>query len=413
MNTNLTTIVVIGAGQAGSWAVRTLRDEGFKGRVVLIGDEPHPPYERPPLSKAVLSGEATPESVHLLSAEMMATLSIEWLASTRVAGLDRAAKRVTLTDGQTIGYSRLVLCTGGRARALDVPGASLPGVHVLRTIDDALRLAPTLRPGTRVAVVGGGWIGLEVAATARQRGAQTTVIEAMCRLCERSVPVALSERLLDLHTAHGTKVLLEANVASFARMADGTLMVKLTDGREIVCDVAVVGIGLVPNDELARAAGLHCDGGVLVDAQCRTSDPDVFAAGDLAVARNGWAGRNMRLESWQNAQEQGIAAAKSVLGVAVHYDPLPWFWSDQYGVNLQIYGVPSPSHQVVVRDLPAAGSFIFFYLEGERVVAALGGNAARDLRFARRLIERRTLVSPDSLADESVPLAKLSSAIER
>lgn len=407
MNTNLTTIVVIGAGQAGSWAVRTLRDEGFKGRVVLIGDEPHPPYERPPLSKAVLSGEATPESVHLLSAEMMATLSIEWLASTRVAGLDRAAKRVTLTDGQTIGYSRLVLCTGGRARALDVPGASLPGVHVLRTIDDALRLAPTLRPGTRVAVVGGGWIGLEVAATARQRGAQATVIEAMCRLCERSVPAALSERLLDLHTAHGTKMLLEANVASFARMADGTLMVKLTDGREIVCDVAVVGIGLVPNDELARAAGLHCDGGVLVDAQCRTSDPDVFAAGDLAVARNGWAGRNMRLESWQNAQEQGIAAAKSVLGVAVHYDPLPWFWSDQYGVNLQIYGVPSPSHQVVVRDLPAAGGFIFFYLEGERVVAALGGNAARDLRFARRLIERRTLVSPDSLADESVPLAKL------
>ncbi|NUA28288.1 NAD(P)/FAD-dependent oxidoreductase [Cupriavidus basilensis] len=407
MNTNLTTIVVIGAGQAGSWAARTLRDEGFKGRVVLVGDEAHPPYERPPLSKAVLSGEAMPESVHLLSAETMAALSIEWLASTRVARLDRAVKQVVLTDGQTIDYGRLVLCTGGRARALDVPGASLPGVHVLRTIDDALRLAPALRPGTRVAVVGGGWIGLEVAATARQRGAQATVIEAMCRLCERSVPAALSERLLDLHTAHGTSVLLEANVASFARMADGALMVKLTDGREIACDVAVVGIGLVPNDELARAAGLHCDGGVLVDAQCRTSDPDVFAAGDLAVARNGWAGRNMRLESWQNAQEQGIAAAKSVLGVAVHYDPLPWFWSDQYGVNLQIYGVPSSSHQVVVRGLPAAGSFIFFYLEDERVVAALGGNAARDLRFARRLIERRTPVSPESLADESVPLAKL------
>lgn len=407
MNTNLTTIVVIGAGQAGSWAARTLRDEGFTGRIVLIGDEAHPPYERPPLSKAVLSGEATPESVHLLSAETMATLSIEWLGSTRVARLDRAAKLITLSDGRSIGYSRLVLCTGGRARALDVPGADLPGVHALRTIDDALRLAPALRPGARVAVVGGGWIGLEVAATARTRGAQATVIEAMHRLCERSVPAALSERLLDLHTAHGTKVLLAANVASFARMADGALMVMLTDGREIVCDVAVVGIGLVPNDDLARAAGLQCDGGVLVDAQCQTSDPDVFAAGDLAVARNGWAARNMRLESWQNAQEQGIAAAKSVLGLGVHYDPLPWFWSDQYGVNLQIYGVPSPSHRLVVRGLPAAGSFIFFYLEGERVVAALGGNAARDLRFARRLIERRTLVSADSLADESVPLAKL------
>ena len=406
MNTNLT-IVVIGAGQAGGWAARTLRDEGFAGRIVLIGDEAHPPYERPPLSKAVLSGEASPESVHLLSAETMAALSIEWQGSTRVARLDRAAKRVMLSDGRTIGYDKVILCTGGRARTLDVPGADLPSVHTLRTIDDALRLAPALRAGARVAVVGGGWIGLEVAATARKRGAQATVIEAMRRLCERSVPAALSACLLDLHAAHGTEVLLEASVASFARTADGALAVRLADGREIACDVAVVGIGLVPNDELAREAGLQCDGGVLVDAQCRTSDPDVFAAGDLAVARNGWAGRSMRLESWQNAQEQGIVAAKAALGVEAHYDPLPWFWSDQHGVNLQIYGVPMPSHQLVVRGQPTASGFLFFYLEDKRVVAALGGNAARDLRFARRLIERRTPVRPEDLADESVPLAKL------
>ncbi|AQV95806.1 pyridine nucleotide-disulfide oxidoreductase [Cupriavidus necator] len=407
MSTDPRTIVIIGAGQAGGWAARTLRNEGFDGRVVLIGDEAHPPYERPPLSKAVLAGEAAPESVHLLDAATLASLSIEWLGSSRVTRLNRAARHVRLGDGNTIAYDKLIVCTGGRARMLDVPGADLPGVHTLRTIDDAQRLGPALRPGARVAVVGGGWIGLEVAATARKRGAEVTVIEAMRRLCERSIPAALSAHLLELHAARGTEVLLETGVASISAIASGGLRVVLANGREIGCDAAVVGIGLVPNDELARAAGLDCDGGVLVDAQCRTSDPDIFAAGDVAVVRNGWAGRRMRLESWQNAQEQGIAAAKSALGREVHYDPLPWFWSDQHGTNLQIYGVPQPSQQVVARGDPASGSFVFFYLEGECVMAALGGNAARELRFARRLIENRTPVRPQDLADPGISLAKL------
>ncbi|WER47294.1 FAD-dependent oxidoreductase [Cupriavidus sp. WKF15] len=407
MSTDPRTIVIVGAGQAGGWAARTLRSEGFGGRVVLIGDEAHPPYERPPLSKAVLAGEAAPESAHLLDAATLATLSVEWLASARVARLDRAARQIELADGSTIAYDKLILCTGGRARMLDVPGADLPGVHTLRTIDDAQRLGSALRPGARVAVVGGGWIGLEVAATARKRGAEVTVIEAMRRLCERSIPAALSEHLLALHAARGTEVLLDTGVAGISAIASGGLRVALANGREIDCDVAVVGIGLVPNDELARAAGLACEGGVLVDAQCRTSDPDIFAAGDVAVARNGWAGRSMRLESWQNAQEQGIAAAKSALGHAVHYDPLPWFWSDQHDTNLQIYGVPQPSHQVVVRGDPASGSFVFFYLDGQCVTAALGGNAARDLRFARRLIEQRKPVRRQDLADPAVSLARL------
>jgi 3-phenylpropionate/trans-cinnamate dioxygenase ferredoxin reductase subunit len=407
MHTETTTIVIIGAGQAGGWAARTLREEGFEGRVVLIGDEAHPPYERPPLSKAVLAGEAAPQSVHLLDAAAMAGLSIEWLPGARVASLDRQGRRVMLADGGEIHYGKVILCTGGRARELDVPGADLPGVHTLRTIDDALRLGTVLQPDARVAVVGGGWIGLEVAATARQRGAAVTVIETMHRLCERSVPEALSAHLQALHTAQGVEVLLGAAVARFAPGPDGSLEVVLSDGRGIACDAAVVGIGLVPNDELARAAGLECDGGVLVDAQCRTSDPDILAAGDVAVARNSWAGRRLRLESWQNAQEQGIAAARSALGREVHYDPLPWFWSDQHGTNLQIYGIPSAAHQVVVRGDPAAGSFVFFYLDGDRLVAALGGNAARELRFARRLIEKRTPVRAQDLADPGVSLAKL------
>ncbi|MBP0623698.1 NAD(P)/FAD-dependent oxidoreductase [Cupriavidus consociatus] len=407
MHTEPTTIVIIGAGQAGGWAARTLRDEGFDGRVVLIGDESHPPYERPPLSKAVLAGEVAPESVHLLDAAAMAAMSVEWLASARVVNLDRTAKQVMLADGRAIGYDKLILCTGGRARELDVPGAGLPGVHTLRTIDDARRLGPVLQRDAHVAVVGGGWIGLEVAATARQRGAEVTVIETMGRLCERSLPEAMSAHLHAMHAAKGVEVLLGAAVASFAPRTTGGLDVVLSDGRSITCDAAVVGIGLVPNDELARAAGLDCEGGVLVDAQCRTTDPDIFAAGDVAVTPNSWAGRRLRLESWQNAQEQGIAAVRSALGRDVHYDPLPWFWSDQHGTNVQIYGVPSPTHEVVVRGDPAAGSFVFFYLEGERVMAALGGNAARELRFARRLIEKRTQVRAQDLADPGVSLAKL------
>lgn len=407
MHTDQSTIVIIGAGQAGAWAARTLREEGFAGRVLLIGDEIHPPYERPPLSKAVLSGEAAPESLHILDAAALAALSIEWLANATVARIDRADRRVMLADGQAIRFDKLILCTGGRARQLDVPGNTLPGVHTLRTIADAQRLGPLLRPGAHIVVVGGGWIGLEVAATARKRGAAVTVVETMGRLCERSVPEALSAHLHGMHVAQGVDVLLDAAVAGFARDAQGQLEVMLGDGRTITCDTAVVGIGLIPNDELARASGLDCEGGVLVDAQCRTSDPDIFAAGDVAVARNSWAGRSLRLESWQNAQDQGIAAARSALGRAVDYDPLPWFWSDQHGTNLQIYGVPSPRHQVVVRGNPAAGSFVFFYLEGERVMAALGGNAARELRFARRLIERRTPVSAQDLADPAVSLAKL------
>lgn len=407
MRTDTTTIVIMGAGQAGAWAARTLRDEGFDGRVVLIGDEAHPPYERPPLSKAVLSGDNAPETLHLLNEATLADLAIEWRASSRAVRLDRAGKHVLLAAGDAIRYDKLILCTGGRARTLNVPGAGLQGVHTLRSIDDALRLGPLLQRDARVVVVGGGWIGLEVAATARKRGATVTVVETMSRLCERSVPEALSAHLQALHAAQGVDILLDAGVAGFADIASGGVDVQLADGRTLGCDVAVVGIGLVPNDELAHEAGLACEGGVLVDAHCRTSDPDIYAAGDVAVASNSWAGRKLRLESWQNAQEQGIAAARAALGRDVHYDPLPWFWSDQHDTNLQIYGVPLASHQMVVRGDPANGHFVFFYLDGNRLMAALGGNAARDLRFARRLIERGTPVRAQDLADPGMSLAKL------
>jgi 3-phenylpropionate/trans-cinnamate dioxygenase ferredoxin reductase subunit len=246
-----------------------------------------------------------------------------------------------------------------------------------------------------------------VAATARKKGMSVTVVEAMQRLCERTVPPEISAYLSRLHAAHGTEVLLGAGVEKVSRGADGTLSVTLSDGRELESDAVVVGIGLIPNDELAREAGLACDRGVVVDAQCRTSDPDIFAAGDVACWYCAWAGRRMRLESWHNAQEQGIAAARSALGLEVDHQPLPWFWSDQYGNNLQIYGMPTSSHHVVERREPGAEAFILFYLDGDIVSAAVGPNSARDLRFARRLIEQRKAVDPARLADVQVPMAKL------
>ena len=400
------TIAIIGAGQAGGWAAQTLRKEGFAGRLVLIGDELHPPHERPPLSKAVLAGEAAPESTQLTKPEAFEALALEWRRGARVARIDRVAKRLELAGGETLAYDKLILCTGGRARTLSVPGADSAAVYALRRIDDALALAPMLEPGRRVVVIGGGWIGLEVAATARKKGADVVVVEAQRRLCERTVPPEISEHLLALHRSHGVRVILGASVADIASNADGLSVVTLADSQTLECDVIVAGVGLVPNDELAREAGLECDGGVVVDSQCRTSDPDILAAGDVAVTPNPWAGRRLRLESWQNAQEQGIAAARSALGLPVDYQPLPWFWSDQYGMNLQIYGVPLPSHRVVVRGVPGSESFVLLYLDGDVVKAALGPNCAKDLRFARRLIEQRKPVDPQRLGDVAVPMSK-------
>ncbi len=401
------TIAIIGAGQAGGWAAQTLRKEGYTGRIVLIGDEAHPPHERPPLSKAVLAGEAMPESTRLMKPEAFAALTLDWRPGARVTRIDRAAKRLEFADGEALAYDKLILCTGGRARTLAIPGVDRTGVYTLRTIDDALALAPMLQPGKSVVVVGGGWIGLEVAATARKKGADVVVVEAQGRLCERTVPREISEHLLALHRSHGTRVMLGAKLTTFSSNEHGRSVVTLGSGDTLECDAIVVGVGLVANDELARDAGLACDRGVIVDAQCRTSDPDILAAGDVAVTPNPWAGRRLRLESWQNAQDQGMAAARSALGIEVDYQPLPWFWSDQYGMNLQIYGIPVPSHRVVVRGTPGSDSFVLFYLDGDVVKAALGPNAAKDLRYARRLIEQRKPVDPQRLTDVGVPMSKV------
>lgn len=399
-------IVIVGAGQAGGWAAHTLRQEGFAGRIVLIGEEKYAPYERPPLSKAILAAQALPESALLMKPSAFGALSIDWRAGTRVRRIDRAARLVTLSDGESLHYDKLILCTGGRARTLPLPGMNEAPVHTLRTIDDAVKLAPALVPGRRVAVIGGGWIGLEVSATARTKGADVVLLETQERLCARTAPTQLSDYLLALHRAQGVQLRLGVEIASLTSSADGRSQIMLADGSAVQCDAIVLGVGLVPNDELAREAGVLCDGGVVVDMRCQTSDPDILAAGDVAVAPNPWAGRRLRLESWQNGQEQGIAAARSALGMEVSYQPLPWFWSDQYGMNLQIYGLPRSDHQCVQRGDLSTGSGVLLYLTGDVIEAAVGVNAARELRFVRRLIEQRKSVDRSQLTDLKVPLSK-------
>ena len=281
---NAGAIVIVGAGQAGGWAATTLRDRGYDGRIVLLGDEPHAPYERPPLSKAVLSGQALAESTELFAAHKLESMGIEFEPGVAALRLRVADRRVDTSAGQALAYDKLILCTGGRPTVPALPGVDHDGVHVLRTRADAERLRARLGPDRHVLIVGGGWIGLEVAATARQSGSKVTVLEREARLCARSVQPGVSAHLATLHAANGVALRLNAGLRAVGGSADGRPVAELADGSSIAADAIVLGVGLTPNDALARDAGIACDRGVLVDERCRTSAPDVYAAGDVAVS---------------------------------------------------------------------------------------------------------------------------------
>jgi 3-phenylpropionate/trans-cinnamate dioxygenase ferredoxin reductase subunit len=400
-------IVIVGGGQAGGWAAKTLRAEGYGGRIVLVGDEPHPPHERPPLSKAVLAGSAGPDVCHLFKPDAFAELALECEPGERALAIDRAAHTVLTDRNRRLHYDRLILTTGSRVRKLALPGADLPGVFYLRTIADALALRDRLTTDARLLVVGGGWIGLEAAATARKRGAFVTVLEAADRLCARAAPPELSEFLLRLHAAHGVEVRLGAGLESLRSGQGGGIVASLADGTELGAAAVLFGVGIVPNVELARDAGLEVRNGIVVDDQGRTSDPDIFAAGDVTDQPGARLGRRVRLESWQNAQDQAIVAAKAALGRDARHDPLPWFWSDQYETNIQILGLPERWPEAVRRGDPASANFSLFYLRDGAIEAVVSVNAPRDLRAARRLIEQRKQVRAADLADPAVNLQKL------
>ena len=400
-------IVIIGAGQAGGWAAKTLRTEGYAGPIVLFGDEQHPPHERPPLSKTVLSGSADATDCALFKSDAFAALDLDFRPGARVTKIDREAHAVVTASNEPAKYDRLILTMGSRVRRLGVTGAELPGVQYLRTIDDATALRERLREGAHLLVIGGGWIGLEVAATARKRGVSVTVVEAASRLCARAAPAELSDFLANLHRAHGIDLRLGTGLLRFEATANGGIMATLGDGTCVKADTVVVGIGIVPNDELARDAGLSVDNGIVVDERCCTSDPDIFAAGDVTNQPTARLRRRTRLKSWQNAQDQAMVAAKSAIGVEARYDPLPWFWSDQYDANIQILGLPREWPGAIVRGDATQKAFSLFYLEDEVIKAVVAVNAARDLRAARRLIEQAKPVRSEQIRDAASSLQKL------
>ena len=399
---------IVGAGQAGAWVARTLRAEGFEGRIVLIGREPHWPYERPPLSKAVLTGAAQCVDATLLTAAQADELAIEaWLDDSAVS-IDLEARRLTCRSGRALAYETLFLTTGAMPRRPPwLPTQASPAIHLLRTADDAMRLQAALARIGRLLVVGGGWIGLEVAATARSLGLEVTLLEMGERLCARSTPPVVSDYLRDLHEGHGVRVLLGAQGRELAACPDAVAL-TLADGRRLEADALVVGIGIAPDTQLAEACGLDVADGVLVDAAGRTSDPHVFAAGDVARQRNG-AAVGARLESWFNAQAQAIVAAKAALGAPDLYSDVPWAWSDQYDVGLQMVGAPERASDVALRLEAAGGGRCWLALDAAgRPLGAVAANAPRELRVIRKALQTGAAVPARAWMDPAKPLASLA-----
>jgi 3-phenylpropionate/trans-cinnamate dioxygenase ferredoxin reductase subunit len=399
-------IIVVGASQAGLQVAESLRAEGYDGPLTMIGDEPHPPYQRPPLSKALLTGESTEDRLVLRGRDLLAKRSIELVTGVRVEAIERAGRRVQLSDGRGLAYRGLALATGGRARALPIPGAGLDGVVTLRTIEDSRRIAAGIADASAIAVIGGGFIGLEIAAAARKAKKPVVIFEALTRLLARSSAPFVSDFFRDVHAASGADVRLDTQVAAIEGKDGRASAVVTKDGRAHPADLVVVGVGIVANEELARAAGIACERGIVVDGCSRTSDDAVVAAGDC-TARRLADGTLLRLESVQNAIEQGKSAAAALIGRERPFTAAPWFWSDQYDVRLQMAGLSAGHDQIVVRGAPAERKFSVFYFRGERLIAVDTVNRAPDHIAARKLLDAGRSPTFAQAQDEGFALASL------
>ena len=403
-------IVIVGAGEAGARAALTLRAGGYAGPLTLVGEERHAPYERPPLSKAAITDEDEPRLPAIADAAGLAGQGVASLLGAVVQRIDAEARRVALADGRSLGYETLLLATGAKPRKLTVPG----GEHalLLRNYEDALALRAAFQPGRRVAIVGGGFIGLELAASARSRGCAVRVIEAAPRLLMRGVPAQIAAIVAARHGGSGVDILVGASIKMIERDGAG-FAVLLADGQRLGADLVIAGVGAAPETRLAAEAGLTIDNGIAVDGALRTSDPHIFAAGDCASFPHPlYEGRRVRLEAWRNALDQGAFAARSMLGPVEPYAAVPWFWSDQYDLSLQIAGLADASHEIVSRDL-GEGALMLFHLTGEGRLAAASavgplGKVAKDIRLAEMLIARRAKPDRQALAS---PQAKLKAML--
>ena len=400
-------VVILGAGYAGGTAAALLRQYGHAGPISLIGDEPLAPYQRPPLSKAWLKGEADADSLALKPLEFYAEHQIDFRPNIRAVKLRRSDKVVELSDGSTLHYDILILATGARAIKLPVPGADLAGLLELRTAADAEALKAAVGPGKRLAVVGGGYIGLEVAASGRALGAEVVVIERESRLLARVACEALSSFFQGVHETHGVHFEMGASVTGFVGENGHVTGVTLADGRTIACDAAVIGVGATPNDELAAESGLETARGVVVDLEARTSDPSIFAIGDVAHRPMPIYGRMFRMESVPNALEQAKQAASAITGRPAPAGEVPWQWSDQYDLKLQIAGYAFDTDEVLLRGDPASGKFAVFHLKGDQIQSVEAINSPPEFMMGKQLIGNRKSVSKAKLSDLSVSMKEV------
>lgn len=401
--TNTSPLVIIGAGQAGAQAAISLRQWGYDGDIVMVGDETAPPYQRPPLSKAYLKGELERERLFFKLEDFYSEQSIKLLTGVRAEKIDRFARSVTLSDGKVLNYSKLILSTGSRPRALPLPGADLRNVFDLRTLDDIDEMRPHMQAGKRLLIVGAGYIGLEAAAAARSLGLEVTVLEMADRVLARVTSPVMSDFYETLHASHG--VIIKTGVRLSELRGLGAVEAGvLASGEEIPCDLALVGIGILPNEELASESGIACKNGILVDRDARTNDPHVYAAGDCASRPLVHYGRDGRLESVHNAIEQGKLAAAHILGRKRPPEDVPWFWSDQYDIKLQIAGLSQGYDQLVTRGNPGDGSFAVFYFSQGDLIAVDAVNAGPEFIVAKKLIASAARVAPERLGDTSVSM---------
>jgi 3-phenylpropionate/trans-cinnamate dioxygenase ferredoxin reductase subunit len=401
------TFVIVGASLAGAKAAETLRDEGFDGRVVLIGDEPERPYERPPLTKDYLRGDAPREKAYVHEDFFYGARDIDLLTDTTVTGVDPGRSRITLDGGRELDYDRLLLTTGAEPKRIGLPGAELDGVHYLRTLADCDALRERLDRGGHVVVIGAGWIGAEFAATARQRGCEVTIVEPASVPLERVLGVEVGTVYGDLHREHGVELLSRTGVASFEGERE-VESVLTSDGRKLECDFVVVGIGAAPRVALAEEAGLYTDNGIVVTQALATTHPSIFAAGDVASAWHPFYERHIRVEHWANALNQGPLAAEGMLGRDVAYSRLPYFFSDQYDVGMEYSGFATDWDRVVFRGDPASREFIAFWLSNDRVVAGMNVNVWEVNDDVQALIRSRSAIDAAALADPDTPLASLA-----
>lgn len=397
-------VVMVGAGQAAAACVESLRKRGHVGPIEVVGEEPVAPYQRPPLSKKYLAGEMPLERLLLRQQAFYEEHGVTLRLGRRAVAIDRAGRRVALDDGVTLPYDALVLATGARPRRLSLPGADLAGVHYLRTAADADALRAAARPGARAVIVGGGYIGLEVAATLRHLGVEVTVLEMADRVMSRVVAEPVSRWYEAQHAAHGVGIVLGAKLHGLHGDATGRVVAVATADGGIAADMVVIGIGVLPQDGLAREAGLACDDGIVVDERCRTTDPAVLAVGDCTNHPSVHYGGRLRLESVDNAVEQGNTAAATLLGIEARHERLPWFWSDQYSHKLVIVGLSKGHDRTVLRGDPASGSFSCCYLRAGELIAIDTINLAKDHLAARKLIPARLRPDTAKLADASLAL---------